>query len=330
MSSRLTNLPQFPAFTWSSDALNPIIMELRVKQGQLVETMEALEPAFKEMAHTEMLNSDAIGNLKIVAPELNIDNQQDIQALLLAITEARGSIIGKSQNPITIDQIEQVYLQTSTIIGNQDIDNQFVSLNFNAKQLDQFLNWFNKPGLDRMLKAGIAHLWFTAISPNHPASAFIASILSDIQFIKADKTTMRYYSMSSQISRKLAEYQFIISQSLQGSLDITIWLQWYLSCLVKAYDSANTHLAPILARAHYWKSNSIPNLNLRQQAIINIFLAGFNEKLTTTVYAKLTHCSRDTALRDATNLLSQNVFIKNAGKGKNTEYLLNFPLKNYS
>jgi Fic family protein len=71
-------------------------------------------------------------------------------------------------------------------------------------------------------------------------------------------------------------------------------------------------------------------LNLRQQAIINILLAGFNEKLTTTVYAKLTHCSRDTALRDLTNLLSQNVFIKNAGKGKNTEYLLNFPLKKYS
>jgi Fic family protein len=328
MNNRLANLPLFPAFTWSLDVLNPILADLRLKQGQLVEKMEALKPEFKEMAHAEMLNFDAIGILKIVAPELNIDNQLAIQPLILAVTEARWPMIGQTQNTITLAQIEQTYFQISTLIGNQVFDNQLFSSQFNVKQLEQFLTWFNKPGLDRLLKAGITHLWFTAISPNHPASAFIAGILSDIQLGKADKTTLRYYSIGHQISKQLVEYQFIISQSLQGSLDITIWLQWYLSCLGKAYDRASTQLAPILARAHYWNSHSNPNLNPRQQAIINILLAGFHEKLTTTIYANLTHCSRDTALRDVTNLLSQNVFIKKAGKGKNTEYLLNFPLKN--
>jgi Fic family protein len=171
-----------------------------------------------------------------------------------------------------------------------------------------------------LLKAGIAHLWFHSIAPSEKGAGVIARIISDIQLAKADGIAHRYYSMSDQISKKKGEYQFILSQTQQGSLDITIWLQWYLHCLEGAYEHAQTALAPIVKRATFWNTQNENSFNRRQQVIINKLLTGFNEGLTTTIYACIAECSRDTALRDVTDLLRKDIISKEGGLGKNTRY----------
>lgn len=267
MKANLSQLPHFPAFTWSQDVLNPILMSLRLKQGKLLGRMETLQPEFKEQIQEEMIKLDAFGHFRI---EDHLD-----------------------------------------LTGNET-----------NNELARFLVWFNKPGLDRLLKAGIAHLWSLSISPFGEDSGIIARIITNIQLAKADGTPLRYYSMSDQIAKEKSEYEFIVQQALQGSLDITIWLQWFLSCLERAYDSSEIISAPIIERAHFWNTQKHNTFNKRQQAILNKLLAGFNEKLTTTVYAKLTNCARDTALRDITDLLLKGILIKQGGLGKNTEYRL--------
>ena len=313
MSIFLQQLPNFPAFTWSPDVLNPILLRLRLKQTKLLARMEMLQPEFKMQAHHEIMRLEAGSNLQV-------ENQVELEkraALSLLYTNQYNA-------ELNLERLYQMYMDLSQLLNYQVVDNQQFSSGFHQKSLDQFLTWFNKPGLDRLLKAGIAHLWFLSIAPFEKGAGVIARIISDIQLAKADGTTHRYYSVSDQISKKKGEYQFILSQTQQGSLDITIWLQWYLHCLEGAYEHSETALAPIVKRASFWNTQNENSFNKRQQTIINTILAGLDEKLTTTIYASLVNCSRDTALRDVTDLLMRNIFSKEGGLGKNTRYRLNY------
>ena len=55
---------------------------------------------------------------------------------------------------------------------------------------------------------------------------------------------------------------------------------------------------------------------------MNRMLDGFEGKLTTSKYAKLTKCSQDTALRDITALLKAGALVQNPGGGRSTSYAL--------
>ena len=312
MSIFLQQLPNFPAFTWSPDVLNPILMRLRLKQTKLLERMETLQPEFKMQSHNEIMRLEVVSNLQI-------ENQVELEK-----KEALRLIYSNPSNTdLNLERLNELYKALSALFNYQVVDNQQFSSGFHQKSLDQFLTWFNKPGLDRLLKAGIAHLWFLSIAPFEKGAGVIARIISDIQLAKADGTTHRYYSVSDQISKKKGEYQFILSQTQLGSLDITIWLQWYLSCLEGAYEHAETALAHIVKCANFWNTQNGDSFNKRQQTIINTMLAGLDEKLTTTIYASLVNCSRDTALRDVTNLLQRAILTKVGGLGKNTSYKIN-------
>lgn len=190
------------------------------------------------------------------------------------------------------------------------------------RQMEFFLTWFNKPGLDKLLKAAIAHFWFVTIHPFEDGNGRIARAIADMQLAKADETTFRFYSMSAQIRKERNEYYFILEQTQKGSLDITIWLQWFLGCLERAYETTETTLQSVLAKAEFWKKNATIILNKRQLMIINKLLDGFDGKLNTSKYAKITKCSRDTALRDVTDLMEKNILTKEEGQGKNTTYVL--------
>jgi Fic family protein len=62
--------------------------------------------------------------------------------------------------------------------------------------------------------------------------------------------------------------------------------------------------------------------NKRQKIIIQKLLENKELKLTTTIYAQLVYCGRDTALRDVTDLMKKQILSKEGGLGKNTRYKL--------
>jgi Fic family protein len=53
-------------------------------------------------------------------------------------------------------------------------------------------------------------------------------------------------------------------------------------------------------------------------------LDGFEGKLATSKWAKLTKCSQDTAHRDILNLVQQGILIINPQGGRSTSYSLSF------
>lgn len=57
--------------------------------------------------------------------------------------------------------------------------------------------------------------------------------------------------------------------------------------------------------------------------MLNKLLDGFEGKLTSSKWAKITQCSQDTALRDILDLMERGILIKDGGGGRSTSYSLN-------
>lgn len=191
------------------------------------------------------------------------------------------------------------------------------------KEMDVFFDWFNsKVQLDPVLKAAIAHLWFVTIHPFDDGNGRIARAITDLQLARSDESKQRFYSMSAQIQNERKKYYEILENTQKGDLEITKWLHWFLSCLERALFHAEESLNSVLNKANYWNFLNTKSLNDRQKQMMNKLLDGFDGKLNTSKWAKITKVSTDTALRDIQNLEDQGVLVKQAGGGRSTSYEL--------
>jgi Fic family protein len=196
-----------------------------------------------------------------------------------------------------------------------------------AKRLDgemkAFLDWFNaKVEIDPVLKAGRAHLWFVTIHPFDDGNGRIARAIADMALARSEHSSQRFYSMSAQIRQERQAYYEILDRTQKGTLDITPWMEWFLSCLGSAIDGAQTTLSAILAKSRFWESISGITINDRQRLVLNRLLEGFEGKLTSSKYAKLAKCSQDTAQRDIVYLVERGILIRNPEGGRSTSYSL--------
>ena len=127
-----------------------------------------------------------------------------------------------------------------------------------------------------------------------------------------------------QIQRERKEYYNVLESCQKGPLDITPWIEWFLNCLKHAITSSEKLLEAVLMKANFWKTHAGESFNERQRTIINRLLDGFEGKLTSSKWAKLTKCSQDTALRDISDLLNRGILSKDEAGGRSTSYELRF------
>jgi len=191
------------------------------------------------------------------------------------------------------------------------------------REMNLFLEWFeNGPSIDLVLKAGIAHLWFVAIHPFDDGNGRIARAIADMALARSEQVSQRFYSMSAQVRKERNAYYHILEETHKGNLDITPWLEWFLACLGRAIDGAETILAVVLRKARFWESVANLPLNERQRRVLNRLLDGFEGKLTSSKWAKLAKCSQDTALRDISDLVDHGILTKEPAGGRSTSYSL--------
>ena len=187
----------------------------------------------------------------------------------------------------------------------------------------RFLDWFETDsGLDPVLKAGMAHLWFVTIHPFDDGNGRIARAIADLALARSENSPQRFYSMSAQIRQERNAYYDILEETQRGTMDITPWMDWFLGCLGRAIDGAQTTLSAVLAKARFWERIHGVPLNDRQRLVLNRLLDGFEGKLTTSKYAKLAKCSQDTALRDILPLVKRGILVLNPEGGRSTSYAL--------
>jgi len=139
---------------------------------------------------------------------------------------------------------------------------------------------------------------------------------------RSERSIARFYSMSTQIQQEREAYYNILEETETGSLDITSWLSWFLECLSRSIDAAQSGMKNVLATAQFWRTLQEIPLNDRQRLILNKLLDGFEGKLTSTKWAKIAKTSHDTALRDITDLVERGILTKDESGGRSTSYSL--------
>lgn len=190
-------------------------------------------------------------------------------------------------------------------------------------EMSAFLKWFNDEAvLDPVLKAALAHLWFVTIHPFDDGNGRIARAIADMALARSEQSAQRFYSMSAQIRLERTAYFDILEATQKGDLDVTVWLEWFLSCLDRAIKGAEDTLSGVLRKARFWETIKHQPLNKRQRTVINRLLEGFDGKLTSSKWATLTKSSPDTALRDITDLVKRGILVRDAGGGRSTSYSL--------
>jgi Fic family protein len=189
------------------------------------------------------------------------------------------------------------------------------------KEMARFIKWFNAPPeMDPVIKSALAHFWFVTIHPFDDGNGRIARAIADLMLARSEKSPQRFYSMSAQIQRERNAYYDVLENCQKGTLDITPWAEWFLNCLKRALGSSEQTLEAVLVKARFWKSHAGESFNDRQRKVINRLLDGFEGKLTSSKWAKLTKCSQDTALRDISDLLDRRILRKDEAGGRSTSY----------
>ncbi len=216
----------------------------------------------------------------------------------------------------------------SGAVGHERVHYEAPAAHRLPREMTVFLDWFNKDEpIDLVLKAGVAHLWFVTTHPFDDGNGRMARAITDLTLARSEQSAQRFYSMSAQIRVERKAYYDMLEATQQGKpgsddLDITPWLAWFLGCLDRAFDGAETLLVGVLKKARFWEDHSDQSLHDRQRLVINLLLDGLEGKLTSSRWAKLAQCSQDTALRDIDDLVTRHILVKDPARGRSTSYTL--------
>lgn len=208
-------------------------------------------------------------------------------------------------------------------VGRERVHFEAVPASRVATEMSAFLEWWNgEPEIDAVLRAALAHLWFVTVHPFEDGNGRIARALADMALARSENSSQRFYSMSAEIRRERNAYYEILEHTQQGTLDVTAWMEWFLACLGRAIDGAQSMLAGVLDKARFWEGIAGAPFNERQTLVLNRLLDGMQGKLTTSKYATLAKCSQDTALRDIAQLVERGLLVRGPEGGRSTGYRL--------
>lgn len=212
----------------------------------------------------------------------------------------------------------------SGALGKEKVHFQAPDSSLIEQEMNLFLDWFNNNNLniDLVIKAAIAHLWFVTIHPFEDGNGRITRALTDLLLAKSDNSNQRFYSMSAQIRIERKEYYEILEKTQKGNLEITEWIKWFLNCLINSLKSSDAVLLSVLYKADFWTKHAHTLLNERQIKLLNKLMDGFDGKLTSSKWAKIAKCSKDTAIRDINDLIEKNILQKESAGGRSTNYEL--------
>jgi Fic family protein len=211
----------------------------------------------------------------------------------------------------------------SGALGKEKVHFQAPGSDLIEKEMDKFLDWFNNfDKIDLVVKAAIAHLWFVTIHPFEDGNGRITRALTDMLLAQADRSSQRFYSMSAQIRHERKQYYAILEKTQKGSLDITEWIKWFFQCLINTLHSTDSVLKRVLFKADFWNKHSKTIINERQKKLLNKLIDGFEGKMTSSKWAKIAKCSKDSAIRDINDLINKDVLQKEPAGGRSTSYEL--------
>jgi Fic family protein len=352
----------WPRFTWDEEEIQLILGEVRHLQGKIFGQMSALGFSIKEEAILSTLTLDVTKSSEIEGEMLNYDqvrssiarrlgmehaglihidrNVEGVVEMMLDATQNYGEPLNEERlfgwhaalfptGWSGMQRIDAGFYRKGEMqvvsgpMGREKIHYQAPSHNRVQQDMDLFLHWINEePVIDKVLRAAIAHFWFIIIHPFDDGNGRIARALTDMLLARSENSSQRFYSLSNQILTEKKSYYEILQKVQHSDGDITAWLDWFLHCMHRALESTEETMKRVLQKAAFWDQHKETELNSRQRLMINKLWDGFDGKLKTSKWAKITKCSADTALRDIKDLIKKGILQQEASGGRSTNYEL--------
>ena len=348
------------AFRWNATELTALLEEVNRKQGLLYGRLASLGFDSKLKAMAENLTYDVVCSSEIEGIRLNVDEVRSSIARKLGIENIKQTAPSHYIDSVVTVMLDAMnhYDQTLTkekicgwqaaffptgfsegsqievgryrtneehivsgMFGHEKIHYIAPSPERVDEEMAQFLDWFNRQeNVNSVIRSAIAHFWFVSIHPFEDGNGRLARILSDMLLARADKSKFRFYNISSQINKDKKRYYNILEKTQHGDGDITEWICWYANTLYVALDEAENIVSTLLNKSFFWqKASSVP-LSQRQTDTLNLFLDGYEAKITSKTWATLAKCSKDTAIRDIQDLIEKNILREDIPGAKRPSY----------
>ncbi len=362
MAKYIYERENWTSFTWQDKAINAVFGEVRLMQGKIIGQMNALGFSAKEEATLSALTLDVVKSSEIEGEVLNLDQVRSSIARRLGINTAglvpssrhvEGIVemmldaTQRNTAPLTEERlcgwhaalfptgysgpyaIEVGKYRTGEMqivagaMGKEKVYYEAINPKLVKREMDNFLAWLNEDNtLDLVLKSAIAHFWFIIIHPFDDGNGRIGRAISDLLLARAEGSGERFYSMSSQILVERKRYYEVLQKVQHSRGDITEWIEWFLHCLKNAMLATESSTQKILRKSEFWKLNEATPINERQRLMLNKLFDGFEGKLQTSKWAKMTKTSTDTALRDIKDLVAKGILQATEEGGRNVNYEL--------
>lgn len=348
------------AFRWKADELTALLEDVNRKQGLLYGRLASLGFDSKLKAMAENLTHDVVYSSEIEGIRLNADEVRSSIARKLGMENIRQvapshyidsvvavmlDAVNHYDQPLTKEKIcawQAAFFPTgfsegspievgqyrtneehivSGMFGREKIHYITPSPERVDEEMAHFLDWFNRQeNVNSVIRSAIAHFWFVCIHPFEDGNGRLARILSDMLLARTDKSEFRFYNISSQINKDKKRYYDMLEKAQHGDGDLTEWIGWYARTLSVALDEAENIVSTTLNKSFFWQKVSSVPLSQRQTDMLNLFLDGYEAKITSKTWASLAHCSKDTAIRDIQDLVEKEILREDIPGAKRPSY----------
>lgn len=348
------------AFRWKADELTALLEDVNRKQGLLYGRLASLGFDSKLKAMAENLTHDVVYSSEIEGIRLNADEVRSSIARELGMENIRQvapshyidsvvavmlDAVNHYDQPLTKEKIcawQAAFFPTgfsegspievgqyrtneehivSGMFGREKIHYIAPSPERVDEEMAHFLDWFNRQeNVNSVIRSAIAHFWFVCIHPFEDGNGRLARILSDMLLARTDKSEFRFYNISSQINKDKKRYYDMLEKAQHGDGDLTEWIGWYARTLSVALDEAENIVSTTLNKSFFWQKVSSVPLSQRQTDMLNLFLDGYEAKITSKTWASLAHCSKDTAIRDIQDLVEKEILREDIPGAKRPSY----------
>ena len=363
MAKYIYQYRNWPNFTWNEKKVQVILGQVRHLQGKIFGQISALGFSIKEDTMLTTLTLDVLKSSEIEGQLLNYEqvrssiarrlgieyagmvhsnrNVEGVVEMMLDATQNYDKPIDEERlfgwhaalfptgrsgmYKIDVARYRQGEMQiVSGAMGKEKIHYQAPPSKQVKYEMDRFLDWLNNnEEIDMVIKSAIAHFWFIIIHPFDDGNGRIARAISDLLLARSDNSSQRFYSLSNQILLERKVYYNILQKIQYKDGEITEWITWFLNCLYHALKNTEQTIEKVLNKADFWDKHKNTVLNSRQRLMLNKLLDGFEGKLKTSKWAKITKCSQDTALRDIKDLIEKGILRQEKSGGRSTNYELN-------
>lgn len=180
------------------------------------------------------------------------------------------------------------------------------------------------------------HLWLITLHPFDDGNGRVTRAVTDRALAQEEHNSIRFYSLSAAIMARRKEYYEQLEQAQKwdsanndaetNSIDITPWLNWFLSVLADAIEQGQQRFDRVIEKTRFWQRHAQTVLSERQIKVLNRLLDGqgkeFKDGINASKYMRLAQVSKATATRELGDLLAKQCIRKLPGGGRSTRYVV--------